>query len=62
MIRTTICLCALGMLSTVALAQTTPPPAPIGPTQAQCERGYTAISMWTLAEFQAACGKMRSPY
>ena len=60
MIRTTISLCALGMLSTVAFAQTTPPPAPIGPTMAQCEKGYVTSSQWTRAEFMAACGKMRS--
>ena len=52
-------ICALGMLSTVALAQTTPPP-PVGPTKADCDKGYTAGSKWTQAEFTAACEKLKS--
>ena len=59
MIRTIASACALGILSTVALAQT-PPPPPTGPTKADCDKGYTAGSKWTQAEFSAACEKLKS--
>jgi hypothetical protein len=51
---------ALGALSGSALAQATgTPPPPVGPTQVQCNQGWTANSQWSKEQFTAACAKLK---
>jgi hypothetical protein len=59
MTKTTIlAVCAAGLLSTAAFAQTAPPP-PQGPTAIQCRDGYKDGMPWSRAEFLAACQKLQ---
>jgi hypothetical protein len=59
MIRILASACAASIVTGVALAQTTPPVPPIGPTKVECDRGYQAGSQWTQDQFTKACDKLR---
>jgi hypothetical protein len=52
-------LCIAALLSTAAIAQTTAPPPPKGPTDAQCKAGFKEGMGWTRDQFTAACQKMQ---
>jgi len=58
MLRMTATILALSFGSSIALAQTAPPP-PAGPTMVQCEQGWKQGSQWTKDQFEAACVKLR---
>jgi Spy/CpxP family protein refolding chaperone len=61
MFKSSAIFCALSLLATAALAQTTSPPQPpMGPTQAQCDQGWKEGSQWTKDEFTTACQKLKS--
>lgn len=62
MIRALSTLAVFAGLTSAALAQTTPPPAPTPevPTLAQCNEGYKDGMTWTKEQFEQACLKVRA--
>jgi hypothetical protein len=58
MLRIAVTAFVASFVSSIALAQTAPPP-PTGPSMAQCEQGWKQGSQWTKDQFEAACLKLR---
>jgi hypothetical protein len=47
MLKATVVMCALAVVSTAALAQGSAPQPPMGPTEMQCQEGYKEGMQWT---------------